>query len=91
MFNAPRRAIKAAMNESSLFQTKHLARRVRAALAAQGHTQKDAADMLGIAESTLSNKLTGKIRFNDAEIFSLSHWLGVPSDALLGLKPLEVA
>lgn len=52
---------------------------------------KDAADMLGISESTLSNKLTGKIRFNDAEIFSLSHWLGVPSDALLGLKPLEVA
>ena len=43
------------------------------------------------SESTLSNKLTGKIRFNDAEIFSLSHWLGVPSDALLGLKPLEVA
>lgn len=43
--------------------------------------------MLGISESTLSNKLTGKIRFNDAEIFSLSHWLGVPSDALLGLKP----
>lgn len=42
--------------------------------------------MLGISESTLSNKLTGKIRFNDAEIFSLSHWLGVPSDALLGLK-----
>ena len=39
--------------------------------------------MLGISESTLSNKLTGKIRFNDAEIFSLSHWLGVPSDALL--------
>lgn len=29
--------------------------------------------MLGISESTLSNKLTGKIRFNDAEIFSLSH------------------
>lgn len=28
--------------------------------------------MLGISESTLSNKLTGKIRFNDAEIFSLS-------------------
>lgn len=76
MFNAPRRAIKAAMNESSSLQ---------------GHTQKDAADMLGISESTLSNKLTGKIRFNDAEIFSLSHWLGVPSDALLGLKPLEVA
>ena len=47
--------------------------------------------MLGISESTLSNKLTGKIRFNDAEIFSLSHWLGVPSDALLGLEPLEVA
>ena len=47
--------------------------------------------MLGISESTLSNKLTGKIRFNVAEIFSLSHWLGVPSDALLGLKPLEVA
>ena len=47
--------------------------------------------MLGISESTLSNKLTGKIRFNDAEIFSLSHWLRVPSDALLGLKPLEVA
>ena len=47
--------------------------------------------MLGISESTLSNKLTGKIRFNDAEIFSLSHWLGVPSDALLGLKPWEVA
>lgn len=90
MFNAPRRAIKAAMNEPSSFQT-NLARRVRATLAAQGHTQKDAADMLGISESTLSNKLTGKIRFNDAEIFSLSHWLGVPSDALLGLKPLEVA
>lgn len=34
---------------------------------------------------------TGKIPENDAEIFSLSHWLGVPSDALLGLKPLEVA
>ena len=36
--------------------------------------------MLGISESTLSNKLTGKIRFNDTEIFSLSRWLGVPSE-----------
>lgn len=47
--------------------------------------------MLGIAKSTLSNKLAGKIRFNGAEIFSLSRWLGVSSDALLGLKPLEMA
>lgn len=36
----------------------------------------------------LGEALSGRIT---AEIFSLSHWLGVPSDALLGLKPLEVA
>jgi transcriptional regulator with XRE-family HTH domain len=64
---------------------------IKTLLTWRGILQKDAAKALGITPPSLSNKLTGKIRFNDAEIFSLSHWLGVPSDALLGLKPLEVA
>lgn len=78
------------MRETDL-QMPNLGLRIKTQLVAHGYTQKDAAGVLGISEATLSNKLTGKIRFNDAEIFSLAHWLGVSSDALLGLKPLEVA
>lgn len=53
--------------------------------------QKDGAGILGISEASFSNKLAGKIRFSAEEISSLSSWLNVSSDALLGRQPLEVA
>ncbi|KAB7789446.1 helix-turn-helix domain-containing protein [Bifidobacterium cebidarum] len=72
-------------------QMPNLGLRIKTQLVAHGYTQKDAAGVLGISEATLSNKITGKIKFRAEEIASLAYWLGVPSDGLLGLKPLEVA
>lgn len=65
--------------------------RIKTALVATGHTQRDAARLLGIAESSFSNKLSGKARFSAEEIVSLAYWLNVSSDSLLGRTPLEVA
>lgn len=75
----------------SLVKNNSVTTNVRRLLRQNHVKQRELAAGIHMPEQTLSNKLTGKIRFNDAEIFSLSHWLGVPSDALLGLKPLEVA
>lgn len=54
-------------------------------------SQQDVANYLGCARSTVSQKCAGRIRFSTAEIYALADLFHVSADALLGLKPLEVA
>ena len=79
------------MKQSTKSEPNLVSNRIRGALAARGYMQKDGAGILGISEASFSNKLAGRIRFSAEEISSLSRWLNVSSDALLGRQPVEVA
>lgn len=66
-------------------------RKVRAQLAVHGLRQQDLAKALNVAPATLSNKLTGKIRFSADELSTMADLFGVSTDYLLGREPMEVA
>lgn len=53
-------------------------------------TQAKLAKILDIAPSSLSNKLSGAIRFNAEEIVVMADALHISADQLLGREPMEV-
>lgn len=56
--------------------------RVRDALRVAGHSQTDLATYLGITQAAVSRKLSGRTAWRGEELNAVSHWLGVPLDAL---------
>ena len=60
-------------------------------LTIRGKTQREAAMVLGISTASFSDKLRGNIRFSADEISTLSDFLDVSADVLLGREPLEVS
>lgn len=71
-------------------QMPNLGTRIKSELSLRGLYQKDLAQILGVSQATLSNKISGSIRFTADEIAEISRLLNVSADSLLGLKPLEV-
>ena len=78
------------MNSKSKFQTNDVSI-IKVILTIRGKTQREAAMVLGISTASFSDKLRGNIRFSADEISTLSDFLDVSADVLLGREPLEVA
>lgn len=55
-----------------------------------GIKQKILAQKLNISESTMSQKMNGRVDFKISEICLLANFFHISADSLLGLKPLEV-
>lgn len=64
---------------------------IKVILTIRGKTQREAAMVLGISTASFSDKLRGNIRFSADEISTLSDFLDVSADVLLGREPLEVS
>lgn len=58
-------------------------RRIKSQLALRGMTQGDLAELLGVAEKTVSMKLTGQAPWKDVELIMLSKEFSVSVDYLL--------
>lgn len=67
-----------------------MSRNIRSAMALNDLTQAKLAKILDIAPSSLSNKLSGSIRFNAEEIVVMADALHISADQLLGREPMEV-
>ena len=78
------------MTQSSL-RIPNMSRNIRSAMALNGLTQAKLAKRLGIAPSSLSNKLSGSIRFSAEEIAVMADVLHTSTDQLLGRGPMEVS
>ena len=78
------------MNSKSKFQTNDVSI-IKVILTIRGKTQREAAMLLGISTASFSDKLRGNIRFSADEIRTLSDFLDVSADVLLGREPLEVS
>ncbi len=78
------------MNSKSKFQTNDVSI-IKVILTIRGKTQREAAMVLGISTASFSDKLRGNIRFSADEISTLSDFLDVSADVLLGREPLEVS
>ena len=78
------------MNSKSKFQTNGVSI-IKVILTIRGKTQREAAMVLGISTASFSDKLRGNIRFSADEISTLSDFLDVSADVLLGREPLEVS
>ncbi|MDF7663312.1 XRE family transcriptional regulator [Bifidobacterium sp. ESL0763] len=76
---------------SAIRNRQTIKRIVKSQLAFHGLRQQDLAAALKIALATLSNKLTGKIRFSADELSTMTDLFNVSTDALLGREPMEVA
>lgn len=59
------------------------AREVRAEMSRQGISQVELAKAIGIAQNSISRRLTGKVPFSLPEIESIAQVLDVPVDQLL--------
>ena len=78
------------MNSKSKFQTNDVSI-IKVILTIRGKSQREAAMVLGISTASFSAKLRGNIRFSADEISTLSDFLDVSADVLLGREPLEVS
>lgn len=78
------------MNSKRKFQTNDVSI-IKVILTIRGKTQREAAMVLGISTASFSDKLRGNIRFSADEISTLSDFLDVSADVLLGREPLEVS
>lgn len=78
------------MNSKSKFRTNDVSI-IKVILTIRGKTQREAAMVLGISTASFSDKLRGNIRFSADEISTLSDFLDVSADVLLGREPLEVS
>lgn len=59
-----------------------LGHRVRGALAVAGLRQVDVAEELGISQSELSRRITGRRRWRDGELAKIAKICGVPERSL---------
>lgn len=63
--------------------TATVAAEVRAEMARQRITQESLADSLGVAQQTISRRLTGEVAFDLAELERIAGILGVPLSRFL--------
>lgn len=63
--------------------TQRVATEVRAEVARQNVTQYDLADVLGMAQPSVSRRLAGKHPFDTDELDKLAAFFGVPVDRFL--------
>lgn len=61
-----------------------VAAEVRAELARQQMSQSELAKRLGVAQQTVSRRMTGEVPFDIAELATIAELLGVPMSQLLG-------
>lgn len=68
----------------------YVAAQVRAEMARRGLKQKDLAEVLGMTQQAVSPKHSGHRPYSQADLWTISDWLGIPFAELLGEAGREV-
>lgn len=71
------------MNEQTTYTTNAAGKRIRDAIELGDRTQTSVAQRLGVARSTLSQKLAGRTPFTTHEVAELSDLLGISCDYII--------
>lgn len=71
--------------------TQRVATEVRAEVARQNVTQYDLAEVLGVAQPSISRRLAGKHPFDTDELDKLAAYFGVPVDRFLAVPVRSAA
>jgi transcriptional regulator with XRE-family HTH domain len=71
--------------------TERVAAAIRGELARQRRTQRDLAEALGMAQQSVSRRLSGTTPISVGELDAISLYLGVAPAQLLGERPVSAA
>jgi transcriptional regulator with XRE-family HTH domain len=80
------RKMKAKLPPLELHSDETIGQRIARFRKAQGFTQQQLADRIGIARTLVTDYETGRLRLNDEMIIRVSFALSVSADVLLGLS-----